>query len=155
MLRSTLHLEPPMPLRFTDRRAITSVDDLTALQAEQLRQAGIEYDGEDLPAVARLADDDDEETSFLGYCHFARLVDGDQHLYDAWLYMVDSGTFFRAGTTEAVGGIIQFGLEVDDPAIEAEIGPAMVAAGLLPRSDSAYGRHAAALAVQGSEGPDA
>ena len=137
-----------MALRFVDKRVITRVDQLTPVQQAQLRAAGMEYDGLDLPAAVRLADDGGEE-SFLGFCELWRLVEGEAHVFDAWLYMVDSGSFFRAGTEEPVGGIIQFGLEVDDPAIADRIGPAMVAARLLPRGDSDYARYAELLAAEG------
>jgi hypothetical protein len=61
---------------------------------------------------------------------------------------VDSGTVLRAGTTEVVAEVIQFGLECADPAARRELGPAMVAAGILPRSDRSYPEFAALLADQ-------
>jgi hypothetical protein len=142
-----------MPARFTDARAISSVDQLTEIQQQQLVIAGRAYDGAELSAAARLAaDEPDAETgSFLGFCDLARVVDGDQHLYDAWTYCVDSGAFFRAGTTDMVAGIIQFGLECEDDEIAAQLGPAMVAARRLPHGDSEYARFAAALADQPAE----
>src|SRR5689334_16284473 len=62
--------------------------------------------------------------------------------------MGDSGTFFRAGTTEDVAMVIQSGLECEDPALRAQLGPAMVEARLLPQSDASYTEFAAALAKQ-------
>lgn len=139
-----------MSARFVDRREVRSIDELSPVEREQLRLAGLAYDGEELAPEARLAGDgpDDEEGSFLGYCHLWRVVDGDRHLFDAWFYMVDSGSIYRAGTTERVAEIIQFGLECPDPALRAELGPAMVEARLLPRGDSSYAEFAAALARQ-------
>jgi len=61
---------------------------------------------------------------------------------------VDSGTIFRAGTTEVVAEVIQFGLECDDPEVRRELGPAMVEAGILPRSDSDYAEFADLLRDQ-------
>ncbi len=131
-----------------DEREITDAGGLSPIEREQLRAAGRLYDGEDLDAEARLADDDQEETSFRGFCTLWRVVDGDEPRYDAWLYQVDSGTFFRAGTTEVVAEVIQFGLECDDAEVSRELGPAMVAAGLLPKSDSSYAEFAELLGQQ-------
>lgn len=55
---------------------------------------------------------------------FGLLADG-VHAYDAWSYAADSGTFFRAGTTEVVGEIIQCGFE---PHYETEAGVRFAAA---------------------------
>lgn len=139
-----------MAARFADKLAVSSLSELTEIEREQLRLAGQRYDGENLPAAARLAGEEpeQEEGSFLGFCDLWRVVDGDEHLYDAWLYMVDSGTIFRAGTTEIVAEIIQCGLECEDEDIRMQLGPAMVEARLLPRADSAYEEFAAALARQ-------
>jgi hypothetical protein len=133
-----------MSARFVDKQEITSIDSLSAVQREQLRLAGKAYDGEDLPAEQRIGD----EEPALFRLTLWRVVDGDDHLYDAWLYQVDSGSFFRANTAEDVGGIIQFGLECQDDAIANVLGPAMVEAGLLPHGDSEYKRFAAMLADQ-------
>jgi hypothetical protein len=118
-----------MPVRLIDRQAITSIDQLAEVQQQQLAAAGKRYDGNDLPAGARLAGDPDtDEGSFGGFVALWKGVDGDAHLYDVWLYNVDSGTIFRAGTTEVVAEVIQFGLECSDEAIAAELGPALAAA---------------------------
>lgn len=139
-----------MAARFVDKQEIRSIDQLSHIQREQLRLAGKAYDGEDLPAEARLAGDEpeEEETSFLGFCSLWRVVDGDRHLYDVWLYMVDSGAIYRANTTDIVAEIIQFGLECEDEEVRMALGPAMVEAKLLPRGDSSYEEFAAALAAQ-------
>ncbi len=140
-----------MAVRFVDKRTLSSVEDLRSpVEREQLRVVGRLYDGEDLPAEERLAEGgpDERETSFAGFCDLWRVVDGDRHLYDAWFVMVDSGSFFRAGTTEEVAGVIQFGLECADPAVRAQVGSAMVEAKLLPRGDSSYDEFAALLAQQ-------
>ncbi|HWU91212.1 MAG TPA: hypothetical protein VN253_28290, partial [Kofleriaceae bacterium] len=81
-----------------------------------------------------------------------KIVDGDRHLYDAWFYMSDSGTFFRAGTTEDVAMVIQCGLECEDTELRARLGPAMVEARLLPAGDASYAGFAAALELQLTEG---
>ena len=94
--------------------------------------AGKFYDGSDLPAAARLAGGAVEGDGSLFDTELWKVVDGARHLYDAWFYMSDSGTFFRAGTTEDVAMVIQCGLECEDPALRAQLGPAMVEARLLP-----------------------
>ena len=65
-------------LRFTHGQRIDSVDQLDELGRAQLRLAGELWDGEDLPASARLAEreDESEETSFLGFCERWRVVGG-------------------------------------------------------------------------------
>ncbi|MCE9579150.1 MAG: hypothetical protein K8W52_38865 [Deltaproteobacteria bacterium] len=144
-----------MSARFVDARAISSLDQLTAIQEQQLALAGRKYDGADRPAADRIAGDapESEEGSFLGFCDHWRVVDGDHHLFDAWIYNVDSGTIFRADTTEVVAEIIQFGLECDDDAIAEQLGAAMVACKLLPHGDSEYARFAAILAAQAPDAP--
>ena len=131
-----------------DEREITDAGELSPVEREQLRAAGRLYDDQDLDAEARLADDEHDESSFLGFCTLRRIMDGDEPRFDAWLYQVDSGTFFRAGTTEVVAEIIQFGLECDDDEVRREIGPALVAAGILPKSDSDYAEFAELLRQQ-------
>ena len=141
-----------MPARFVNKREITSLDQLTPVECEQLQLAGKAYDGEDRPVADRLAGDGSEEVegSFQGSCDLWEIVDGDQPLYDAWLLMSDSGSIFRARTTEEVAGIVQCGLECDDPEIRREIGVAMVEAELLPAGDTAYKEFAAELAKRDS-----
>ncbi|GIH08458.1 hypothetical protein Rhe02_65250 [Rhizocola hellebori] len=135
-----------MALQFVDRTEVRSIDQLSEVQREQLRLSGVAYDGQDLPAQARLAEGSvDEGPSFLGFCEHWRIVDGDRYAFDAWMYMVDSGTFFRAGTTEQVAEIIQFGLECDDPQLRLQLGAAMVQAQQLPKADSSYQEFAAHL----------
>jgi hypothetical protein len=140
-----------MALRFTACRSIASIDDLTTeIEKAQLRHAGKLWDGEDRPIEERLevGGPDEAEGSFAGFCDLWKVVDGDQHVYDAWFYIVDSGTVFRAGTTEDVAVVIQFGLECSDPAIRAQLGPAMVEAELLPPGDTAYAEFKALLDQQ-------
>ncbi|GAB3824353.1 hypothetical protein ACFPIJ_63245 [Dactylosporangium cerinum] len=137
-----------MASRFVDEREIIDAGGLSPIEREQLRAAGRLYDGEDLDAEARLADDDHDEASFRGFCTLWRVVDGAEARFDAWLYQVDSGTIFRAGTTEVVAEVIQFGLECADPEVRRELGPAMVAAGILPKSDLSYPEFAELLRDQ-------
>jgi hypothetical protein len=141
-----------MPARFIDKRIINLVEELNPTEREQLRVAGRFYDGDDRSAAERLAGGVVEGDGSLFDTELWKVVDGDRHLYDAWFYMGDSGTFFRAGTTEDVAMVIQGGLECEDPVIRGQLGPAMVEASLLPESDASYAEFAAALEAQGGGG---
>ncbi|MCA9597840.1 MAG: hypothetical protein KC776_31225 [Myxococcales bacterium] len=46
-------------------------------------------------------------------------------LYDAWLYMGDSGTVFKLGTTLVVAEIVQGGIECKDPELRAQLRPVL------------------------------
>ena len=138
-------------LRFRDKRPIASADELTPIERDQLRVAGQRYDSEDLPAEQRLVPvgpDDYMEGSFAGSCTLWRVVDGDSVLYDAWFYMGDSGTVFRAGSTDDVAAVIQGGLQCRDPALRSLLGAGMVEAQLLPRGDMSYDEFSTVLAAE-------
>lgn len=137
-----------MALRFGEKRAVDSVDGLDANAIAQIERAGKLYDGEDRTADELLAVDADDG-GWKGFLYYAPVFDGETHVYDAWFYMVDSGSFFRAGTADEVAGIIQFGLECEDEPLRMELGKAMVAAQLLPQSDSSYAEFKAALDAGG------
>ena len=135
-------------LRFAEKRSLTSPEDLTEpSDAAQLAKAGKLYDGQDLPAEQRLAEGgpDADEASFAGFCDHYRVLEGETHVFDAWFYMVDSGSIFKAGTDEEVASVIQFGLECEDPELRKRLGPAMVEAKLLPQADSSYAEFKALL----------
>jgi hypothetical protein len=116
-----------MALRLVHCTEVSAIEQLTDTEREQLRLSGILYDGLDLPADARLAPGDVDlgAPTFLGFCELCRVFDGDEHVFDAWLYRVDSGTIFRAGTTEKVAEVIQFGVECPDPELEQRIDEAL------------------------------
>ena len=135
-----------MPLRFVEKRIVTSVDDLSPVERDQLRAAGKFYDGNDSPAEHRLSDGEHEGSLYNTELWKVRL--GDEHVIDAWFYQGDSGTYFRAGTTDDVAMVIQGGLECEDKALRAELGPAMVEARLLPEGDLSYAEFSALLADQ-------
>jgi hypothetical protein len=141
-----------MPARFVEKRIISAVEELDPMEREQLRMAGKLYDGVDRPAADRLAGGVVEGDGSLFDTELWKVVDGDRHLYDAWFYMGDSGTFFHAGSTDLAAEVIQSGLECEDPEVRAQLGPAMVEARLLPQSDSAYAEFAAMLTAQQAAG---
>ncbi len=103
-----------------------ALDELTPTQQAQLAAAGKLYDGRDLPAADRISVEGSDETgfdqSFRGFLELCELLDGaGTPAYDAVLYMVDSGTIFRAGTTDVVAQIVQCGIECADPSLEKEL----------------------------------
>jgi hypothetical protein len=136
---------------FVRPRAVRSLDQLSATQIEQLRRCGSLYHGSDLPPEALVPrDDDDGEEERLYDCRLWDVTVNGAVTYEAWLYQVDSGSVFRAGTTDVVAEIIQFGLECEDPELELLLGSAMVRAGLLPKSDSEYERYSEVVDSAGS-----
>jgi hypothetical protein len=99
-----------MPLSHQPTRTITSLEELAPAQREQVRVAGKLYDGKDLPADARVGDFEEGGDVFYKLQHYEIHVDG-AHAYDAWMYNVDSGTYFAANTTEVVGELIQLAFQ--------------------------------------------
>ncbi len=124
-----------MHLRCENKVDITDASTLDDAAKAQLHEAGRRYDGNDLPAEARIGngdDDEDEESGKLFRVTRWSIVSEDGATrYDAWLYQVDSGTIFAAGSANVVAEIVQFGLECTDPAVLAAIEPALRAAKLL------------------------
>jgi hypothetical protein len=121
-----------MHLRCENKVDVTDASMLTDLDQAQLREAGKRYDGNDLPAEARIGPEDDEESGALFRITRWSIVSEDGATrYDAWFYQVDSGTIFAGGTTDVVAEIVQFGLECTDATVRAAIHPALRAAGLL------------------------
>lgn len=108
-----------MKLKFTNHRQPSATSALSATERAQLEAAGKAYDGHPLSAEERLGEVDDGR-SFKGALSIWDLVDEDadgRHTHTFFHYMVDSGCFFRAGTTEVDAEIIQFYL--DNPASPA------------------------------------
>ncbi|MBL9018942.1 MAG: hypothetical protein JNL83_32445 [Myxococcales bacterium] len=96
--------------------------ELTPLEQAQLAVAGERYDGEALPASARLGSADDDDEAVLSSLTVVELHDERGDLaYVAWTYCVDSGTVFAAGGTHVVADVIQFGLTCSDPALRAAL----------------------------------
>jgi hypothetical protein len=141
-----------MALRFAPLTPIDGSVTLTSVQTAQLAVIGPRYLGTSGPTRLAMPDEDPEEAGgdecVLASCKVGGVVDGGITRYDAWLYMVDSGTIFSTGTTQVVAEIVQCGLECADKALRAELGPAMVAAKLLPEGDASYKEFAALLAAQ-------
>ncbi len=139
-----------MPARFVDRRALETDAELDDTARQQLAAIGTLYFGDegDVSIGDIAAVDDPMEQRTLVACSRWSIVDGARHLYDAWFYMVDSGTIFEAGTVRPVAQVIQCGLECDDPALRHELGAAMVEAKLLPPQDGSYAEFSDVLAKQ-------
>lgn len=130
---------------FTNMRKVTSEKQLTPIHAEQVRLCGIAYDGENVLASKCLSPEISDEETVLSSCELWDVIVDDSLTYEAWFYQGDSGSVFRAGTTEMVAEIIQCGLECNDEEMELQLGMAMVKSNLLPASDSAYERFHSAL----------
>lgn len=106
-----------MSLKFINPRAPSSTEELTEIERDQLAFAGQLYDGEDLTAAQRLSSaPEDEEVSFMGFLTIWDVVDeerGGELAYRAFLYRVDSGTFFVGDTLDVAAEVIQFYLDGD------------------------------------------
>jgi hypothetical protein len=118
-----------MNLRLTRFREVTRLDMLSPILQEQLAIAGTEWDGEELPAAARIATGSNVVYDEGGPLYEPELWDvEDEHgttLYQLWTYAKNSGSLFRAGTTESVGGFIHNYLEVEDEELHAALGRAI------------------------------
>lgn len=118
-----------MNLRLTRFRQVVSLDMLSPILRQQLAIAGTEWDGEVLPAAARIATGDHVVYDEGGPLHEPELWDvEDEHgttLYQLWTYARISGSLFRADTTESVGGFVHNFLEVDDDELHAALGRAI------------------------------
>ena len=114
---------------FTNKRELQSHQELSELECKQLVVAGELYDGIELPAEVRLDDkasDEFEDPNFSGYFEIWDVLDDKGVLtYTAMLYKVDSGTVFKADTTESVAEIIQGYLECEDEKLYKEIAEAV------------------------------
>jgi hypothetical protein len=139
-----------MPARFNEPTDLNATTPLTELHRARLAVVGPRYFGGKGPANLPGADSngDPMESRTLLFCEERKVVDGERHLFDAWFYMADSGTFFVAGTADPIARIIQCGLQCDDATLRAILGPAMVEAKLLPRGDGGYEEFAQLLALQ-------
>jgi len=106
---------PPLLLTPTRERSIAEEGPsavFTELDHAQLLVAGKRYlGGKGAPIEVLLADnpqDPDEERSLRGQLFYRAIADAKgKHIYDAWLYQVDSGCIFKAGTTRVVAEVVQ------------------------------------------------
>lgn len=102
--------------------------ELSAIDRLQLEVASKLYDGTGRTVEEMYAATDVEEEPILpSMTSHLRIDDAGTHAYDAWLYMVDAGTIFSAGTTDVVAEIIQGGLECQDPALRAALSALLTA----------------------------
>jgi hypothetical protein len=133
------HGFPPAPLHLRVKRAMRpiSAGALAAvgpLAAEQVRVAGLAWDGRDLPAPARFASASSggDEGAFARSLEIRWLVEAGSgaRIADVLTYADDSGTVFLAGTA-IVAGAIAYGVV---EAREARLRTAIQAALALPAS---------------------
>jgi len=100
-------------------RELTRLEELTAVQQEQIVVLGRLYDGEEVDAAARMAADGEASLVAAGLSLF-EVVDADgKPAFDDYRVGSDSGAVFRAGTTEVVGVVVQHNLTCEgNPALE-------------------------------------
>jgi hypothetical protein len=117
----------PLQLECTAFFKPTSVSELDDVQREQLRLAGQQWDGKDLPAKDRLAKDGGE-ASFAGLLQYRTFSSPDGNArYDAVLFMGDSGAVYEAGTTTSVGTVVHGVVRSSDRELAAALGPILYA----------------------------
>lgn len=112
-------------------RVATVLDPVTLDALDDVRRRQLEissrlYSGSEEPVEVILGrgDDDEDERIHPGFLELRTIVGPDgAPRYDAWLYMVDSGTIFEAGTETVVAEVIQFGVETDDDALARALEP--------------------------------
>ncbi|MCA9653974.1 MAG: hypothetical protein H6712_03740 [Myxococcales bacterium] len=111
-----------------------TLEALDDVRRRQLEIASRLYSGreESAEAILQHGDEDQDERIHPRFLELRTIVGPDgAPRYDAWLYMVDSGSIFAAGTLDVVAEVIQFGLETDDEALEQALDPLL---GKLPTS---------------------
>ncbi len=104
---------PMPPLRFVPR-PIPPVAELDPVERAQVVAAGLRYDGVELAPELRLAAGEDageEGEAWYQPSRWSVLDVTGAAVFDVWLYNVDSGTLFHAGTDEPAADLIQFGFE--------------------------------------------
>lgn len=107
-------------------RSRGEVGKLDAVAKKQLEIAANRYDDEKHTAEEILANEDGDAGIMCSTIEVVRIDDAKKKpAFDAWLYMVDSGTIFRAGTTEVVAEVVQGSIECSDPALRAALADAI------------------------------
>ncbi|APR78269.1 DNA-binding protein HU [Minicystis rosea] len=107
-----------LPLKIVNPRRPKLVSELSPHELRQLVAAGADGTGEARTPEGWLDPADDSE-SFYGFLEVWDVVDAHGiPVYAVWMYQVDNGTVFRAGTIDAVGGISQGGLECQEEGLE-------------------------------------
>jgi hypothetical protein len=101
-------------ISFTNPRRPKDLSELSDIQQKQLVFAGERYDGVTLSAAERLSEeradeveDTEEGMSFYGMLELWDVLEGGAHIYDALLYMADSGVLLEKGSTRLVTERIQ------------------------------------------------
>lgn len=122
------HAAPRPVLRLATLSSVRDADvlDEGPVAEAQLRAAGKFWDGADLEPEERL--DGELEGTFAGTLERRVLGEGETPRIDAILFHEDAGVFFRTGTKEIVGALVDGRLEVRNAelraALEAALAPA-------------------------------
>lgn len=112
-------------LRVADRKAPPRPAELDGIAVQQLEAAAVGNDGTPWTAAQILAGEAGQEFAPENV-EMLRIENArGEHAYDAWLIVPDSGTIFRAGTTEVVAERVQGALECADPALRAALQDAL------------------------------
>jgi hypothetical protein len=106
------------------RRFEPTLDDLSPVARKQLLAAMKRYDKKKLSVEARLGDGDYDATGSVRNGLERIEIDGDVAI-EGFLYMGDSGTFFKKGTTRVVAEVIQSSLECRDAALGSALRTAL------------------------------
>ncbi len=109
------HGFPPPPLVLVCTRASkpSRAEELNRIEQQQLRHAGMMWDGQDLPASQRLAPNGGE-ASFAGALELKTFSGDGVALFDALLYGQGSGAIFKTGTSDCVGAVAYGVVEMKD-----------------------------------------
>lgn len=107
-------------LRVASHELNPAPDTVDSVGRAQLVLSAKRYDGRECTADELLTQTGQDEEP-LGPFERLRIDDKKAPAYDAWLYMTDSGTFFRTGTTDIVAEVIQGGVECADLRLRAAL----------------------------------
>lgn len=111
--------QAPPPKLVVLERTKPTFDELDATGRKQVELCAQLFDGRKVRAAQLIASDEDEdEDEPIAPFERTRIANAKgTPAYDAWRYSVDSGTVFRAGSTDVIAEIIQDGLECSDRAL--------------------------------------
>ncbi len=132
-------------LTIVDLDSFDDVESLDEITRAQLEKANRLYGGTDLTAEQILsAGEGEEERIDPEYLERGRVLDGaGHHIYDVYLYMVDSGTLFVRGSTDVVAQVIQFSADSEDRSLKQALDRALAELRKAPKLDRPKGNNPA------------
>jgi hypothetical protein len=95
-----------MTMRVAERRELTTAKGLAPAQDAQFRHIGAEHfgPGKLFPGKPTIG----AGKHSMSFVFLSRIVDGAEHVFDLWQYLGNSGTIFRANTTEVIADIYRY-----------------------------------------------